>query len=517
MERNGLLMELLKKNVVVSELKQKNSSIAYIDGDIIVPDIKPDILKILQVDAISRIDEKEIYNGEIRIRGTVKYNILYVPESENENIKAITSEMEFSCSVDKFDQTERIMPKIFADVEKVEFNLINSRKLNIKTAVAVDYIFFGEKELEIADSVDIDDMEIICEKVSAGKINILEKRKFLIRDILEIPAGVSGISEILKMDISISDREIKAITGKAVVKGNVGVCALYLDMEKNIHSIDGEIPFTEVLEIDELEEDAFCNIEYRLGEFGQKIALDDDGEARRVEFDISIIAMVTSEDAEEFEIISDCFFPGKPAKIISDRVEFERMVLTQTDRHTIKDVISADGKSPQIASVYNVVARPVIIKSQCEKGRAVLEGRCEIYALYITDNSQVPVHCIKKDVPINIKIENERISPEMNCYFRLNSEHIAYNLNMANEVEVRCLISCEVLVTEKFSLSVVGGVELEEKEKECAIVIYFVKSGDTLWNIAKRYSVSIDAISELNKIEDKNSIKPGDRLIIPVC
>ena len=63
-------MELIKENVEISELRQKGSGVSYIDGDIIVPDVKPDILKILQVDAVSRIDEKEISDGEIKIRGT---------------------------------------------------------------------------------------------------------------------------------------------------------------------------------------------------------------------------------------------------------------------------------------------------------------------------------------------------------------------------------------------------------------------------------------------------------------
>ena len=46
------------------------------------------------------------------------------------------------------------------------------------------------------------------------------------------------------------------------------------------------------------------------------------------------------------------------------------------------------------------------------------------------------------------------------------------------------------------------------------ITIYFVQSGDTLWNIAKRYCVACSEIIKINSLKDEN-IKPGTKLMIP--
>jgi LysM repeat protein len=43
---------------------------------------------------------------------------------------------------------------------------------------------------------------------------------------------------------------------------------------------------------------------------------------------------------------------------------------------------------------------------------------------------------------------------------------------------------------------------------------YTVKSGDTLWDIAKKYNTTVDAIKKANKIKG-NDLKPGQVLIIP--
>lgn len=47
------------------------------------------------------------------------------------------------------------------------------------------------------------------------------------------------------------------------------------------------------------------------------------------------------------------------------------------------------------------------------------------------------------------------------------------------------------------------------------MIIYFVKPGDTLWSIAKKFRSTIADISRVNNIEDENNIYPGQQLFIP--
>ncbi len=45
--------------------------------------------------------------------------------------------------------------------------------------------------------------------------------------------------------------------------------------------------------------------------------------------------------------------------------------------------------------------------------------------------------------------------------------------------------------------------------------IHIVQPGETLYDIAVRYQVSLEALARTNNITDPTTIKPGDRLIIP--
>jgi LysM repeat protein len=46
-------------------------------------------------------------------------------------------------------------------------------------------------------------------------------------------------------------------------------------------------------------------------------------------------------------------------------------------------------------------------------------------------------------------------------------------------------------------------------------VVYFVEWGDTLWDIARRYGTTVDAIAAVNNIPDPDCIYVGQRLVIP--
>ena len=106
--------------------------------------MKPDILKILQLDAVSCITNKEITNGRVNVTGRVDLKILYIPDSDREKVKSIITSFDFTQNVDSKNITDDMTAIIMANVDRAEFSLINSRKLRIKVIVGLDYEVVAE-------------------------------------------------------------------------------------------------------------------------------------------------------------------------------------------------------------------------------------------------------------------------------------------------------------------------------------------------------------------------------------
>ena len=56
--------------------------------------------------------------------------------------------------------------------------------------------------------------------------------------------------------------------------------------------------------------------------------------------------------------------------------------------------------------------------------------------------------------------------------------------------------------------------EIEDLQ-DYSIIIYIVKKGDTLWEIAKRFRSTVDDIVRVNGLDNANKIDVGEKLYIP--
>ena len=58
-------------------------------------------------------------------------------------------------------------------------------------------------------------------------------------------------------------------------------------------------------------------------------------------------------------------------------------------------------------------------------------------------------------------------------------------------------------------------VNATAQDSQPAGPVYIVQEGDSLWDIAARFRVSVDELVQVNSISDPNQLKAGMQLIIP--
>ena len=55
---------------------------------------------------------------------------------------------------------------------------------------------------------------------------------------------------------------------------------------------------------------------------------------------------------------------------------------------------------------------------------------------------------------------------------------------------------------------------MNELRKKPGLILYFVKEGDTLWSIAKKYISTEEVIKTANGLDDNDILYPGQQLIV---
>ena len=99
---------------------------------------------------------------------------------------------------------------------------------------------------------------------------------------------------------------------------------------------------------------------------------------------------------------------------------------------------------------------------------------------------------------IEITLQDFTVMPDESIDIKIDLEFL---VNLSNNQKIQ--------VIEEINID-----ESRENERY-SLIIYFVKPGDTLWNIAKRFRSTVSHIAKMNGIEDENKINIGQQLFIP--
>lgn len=511
-------MELLRKNIKTHQIAARGNFEAGVETDIIVPDIKPDIVKILQSDAFVLVSEKEVSDGQVYVSGRVFFTILYTPDRDDEKIKSIDYSCDFKTEIRESSALSGMEAFIFPDIEKTDCQVINSRKIRVKASVSLFYEICDQASYDITYGIqNSDNCEVCVSPFSVNSLFHIKESEFLVRENFEISPGQTAIDELLKTDIKISDIDYKCATEKVVTKGCLNINYMYTDTLANIKCCDFELPFTEIFDIPDADDNTSCEMDFFVKNFEIMPMEDSDGDMRIISLSAQIGCIIKASKKEDTELLIDCFIPGEKTVINRHNQPIEQTHSGGVFQTTMREIITPDLGLPSIFAIYNVSAKPEITKTLVEENNVFCEGILLCRILYLSESEESPVCCINKKIPFSYTINTPGSQKNASCTIDAKVIHTGYSLNPAGEAEIRAIISLSANVLDTVTLELIDDIEvnpMEEKNKN-TITIYFTQENDTLWDISKKYSVSQKDILFINNLDDSIPITSGMKLLIP--
>ncbi len=512
-------MQLNKEAVSINETVMRDFSQFLVEGDIIVPDIRPDMAKILQIDATAMADNVMTGNGVADISGKVNLKILYVPEESEQPVASISSVMEFNSQIENSAITPDSKCIVEVDVGRVDFNMLNSRKMSVRVVVEVQSRCMHENMLELVKDIeDTQPVEMRKDNISLYNIVSSGHTKFMLKETLDFPAGKPSAVSVLKMDAKITDKDTRMVTGKIVIKGTVTLCTLYISTENMIEFMEHEVPFTEVIDVDGARENAVCDMDMWICQCEFDPRVDVDGDMRLIDIELTFGVNVTVTQDSVMEVVSDCFCPGRNMVCERKDFQFDEIAGQGMCQHALREIISLSEDMPEIVTVYNIITKPYISDTKAQKGKAVVTGTIDCYVLYMSSSAIMPLNSYKKQMEFTCNIDIDGLEENMDCDVKVEVAHAGYNLTMSGEVEVRASLILSAKAVRSKTVHMLTDARIDDEAQEQmrhGIIIYFASGSDELWDIAKKYQITVEELKELNKLEEESRPKKGCQLLIP--
>lgn len=512
-------MEVEKETMQMKwkERMGQQSTQILLEGDMIVPDSKPDLKEILRCSGTVRLKEKRVNEDRVSFSGELEVCVLYGAKNGERYLYGMQSAlpMEDFIHMDGLEKNTEV--RLQTNIEHLDCQIINDRKIAVRAVIEVLAEAMQEKQAEILCNVEEDGLEVLKGKLQMEQQTVELKDHFSVKEELLLPAMKPEIAEVLWEKISLTEQDIRPMDGKAMVRGNVKMEMLYTDMEGNIGSFSEKIPFSGYLEESGMDGRTMLNGTLSVEQAKLTPMPDEDGEMRQVAADVTIGAELRGYEMAEQEILLDAYAPKKTVELEREQITYPITAAGGKNQFMLKERVQLEqGEMPMLRA--EAVWGEVQLADTAVKPDAVeAEGVLTVDILYDCAEDSEPVCMIHRGVPFLQMMELKGIQEGDEAKVSLRLEDVDFQILSEREGELRAALTMESTVSREQKAETVTDMILKEEMPACTMagaVIYMVQPKDSLWTIAKRYHTTIADILAVNEIEDPDVIYPGQKLLI---
>lgn len=272
------------------------------------------------------------------------------------------------------------------------------------------------------------------------------------------------------------------------------------------------IPVIGFIDLTGVSEDSICDVKYKVKNV---IIKPNSAEDHSIYVEIELEIFCNSYEEKDVSIIQDMYSPSVNLGFKENKVSTMVNLRNTTDTINVRDKVRLE--DTEHTKVCDVQTIPVINDMDILRDRVRVDGDLDLNFILSNDIGD-DIITLNRQVPFNFTqeiqglTEDSKVDMEIVPTFR---EFLTDNMEVAVKVDLG-------VSTNSYNLENVNVIDsIEEIEEECgnpySMVIYFVKPGDTLWKIAKKYRSTVEDIARVNDLEDPDKIIPGMQLFIPRC
>ena len=515
-------IEIEKTDLTIETIGGERSTQIIVDGDIIVPDTKPDIEKILNVTSTINILEEKISDNRAFFKGEIIYSIIYIGKSENHCIYSMISSIPFEDIISLPETNKNTTTNLSFVTENINYKIINDRKINIRCAITAKAETIFSENINMIKNIFNNNNIMIKEKIlKMFKCNERKKDLINISEILTLPSGKPNIGNIVDCSGYISNREFKTSNGKINIKGNLCISIIYIsDTEENMaETAFFEIPFNINEECKNCSENMIINSNMDISNINFKTELDEDGEERKINIDVPIKIYICVYENTDIEIADDIY--SLTENIIPQKkyIDYPYFLMKNSTKSKFKENIIAEDKYPEMLRVQNVYSKIDITDKKILDNKIIAEGVISGNILYTAQSDIEPICVIPYNIPFSQEIETNSPKIDNNIYYNINGyiDDISFNMLSERETEIKITCIFDVTAFKNINTNIIIDVTTDTNDtntETAGIIIYTIQKNDTLWDIAKKYHTTIDNITLINDIENIDKLKCGEKILI---
>ncbi len=484
-----------------------------LDADISLPDYCPEIQRILKCSVVPNVTAVQNSSGRITADVNAVVRLIYVGDNGK------TAAYEQSYPIQKFAESNKITSDSAVDVrvntDYVNCRAVNPRRVDIRAMMT--FIFKAQKKRDedvlcCADGAGIQTMTESCGFASLAGIC---ERAFMIGEVIEIAADKLPVSQIVNISAFADANEVKVINNKALIKGECMAKIYYIGEDSgSIESIEHSMPISQIIDMEGIDENCLSSIRLNVSSCDATPKTDSSGEMRLIDLNARLDAFLTAFNEVPLTLISDAYSTEYDVKNASKSMELLKFNDNINTSFTNKVVLESIGVT--VDCVLAVWCSDIRYNFVPKEDKCSVSGSYRATVIYKDTDGQTGI--IQKPVDFEFAVRLKENAERIVCFGSATISACSCAVTGDSRLELKTEISVNGIVLISSIKKYISNIEISEenikRDKVCALTIYFCEKGESLWNIAKHYNTTVEAITAENEISS-DSVERSGMLLIP--
>ncbi len=504
------------KKEELSTLKCAASSTAEqsIDLELNLPDYCSDIKRILKCNVTPSVNSLRRTGETVNASGEIVIRLVYV--GADEKIDCFEKKTELSKSCELKDLPEDAVLSCNCKTEYVNCRAASQRRFSVDGNVSVSFKAYCFEKTKIVSQIENSGAQTLRKEIEIVNVTAAGEKCFDMSETASVPQNMEPIGKIIRSDAFAVLESAKAVSGKLLIKGEFITEVVYCadSSDGKIETLRHSMPISQIVEIPDITEDTECSVNLFVRALSLQPRADSSGSNRLLEIAAKICAFVKGCKETTLDVVTDCYSTCCALKGEYSFVELNKKIYHFDIDETLKKTFELSGRN-----VKNIIdARAVQNTCSVSPGGEKLELRLGVLVGIIFTDSDGNIQYAEKDLDFAIDARLRERAEKINCEPVVTIEKTEASALGGEKIQFSLAVkgSFDVFSAEQKRVCMAAEEDENAPQKESsALIIYYSKKGEKLWDIAKRYGSTLGAISEENELS--GDVLAEDKMLMIPC
>lgn len=458
------------------------------EGEMILPDYCPPIMKIVKSSVLPTIRSKNFYGDKLVAEGTAVFRVVYL--SEDGRVCSVSTSVPFSATC-RWEGEENDL-RAFCGVEYFDVRALSPQKIHCKATVSVRAETFASSgQTALFSKEGPEDTELRCRDAVCCRKTAFGQKNISVSDEIAVENRPSP-AELLDYTLDFIPGEEKLLDQKAVVKGEMAVRIIYRSEENTVEVLEHRVPLSQVIDAAGLDETCLCSVCFSPCEFSLSLKDDED----IFVFEGVVLAEISGWKNENYRVVTDAFSPARNLETKNGRISAETAIF-ENETITFNEKISLPA-----SKIHSIVPRAKITRTSLGEGGEGTVSGVFVCSVFYEDMEGVFSGC-DKEIPFTMRAPVGENVTALRGDLSMGVASSAFLCPDSSSAELRinCVVRGLLFATEDQTIvAEISDMGERAAENGPNAVLYFACEGETLWDIAKSFAVPPEKIAGENSL-----------------